>query len=251
MTRSFLPALALAAGLAASPALAFDLGAMTDEERAAFREEVRAYLLDNPEVIMEAVNVLKEREAAQQDAADAALIANNFNDIYNDGVSHVAGNPDGDVTFVEFVDYKCGYCRKAFPEIQQLLEQDGNIRIIYKEYPILGPESVLGSRFALSALLLDGDEAYGKLHDAMMSMRGTMTEESLSKLADRLGLDGAAILAGMSDPKVDQIIGNNHALAGRMQVNGTPTFIIGNRVLRGYISPQGMAQLAALQRKGG
>lgn len=244
MTRHALSALALAAGLAAAtPALAFDIDAMSEQERAIFRDEVRAYLLDNPEVIMEAVAVLEQRQADQQVADDAALIATNHDALFDDGFSHVAGNPDGDITIVEFVDYKCGYCRKAFPEVAQLLTDDGNIRLILKEFPILGEESLLASRFAIAAKLVDGDEAYGKLHDAMMTMRGTMTPDSLSGLAGSLGLDGAAIVAGMTDPAVDLIIGQNHGLAGRLQINGTPAFVMGDEMLRGYIPLDGMVQI--------
>ena len=245
MTRT-LPALALALGLA-TPALSedFSIADMSGAEADAFGEAVRAYLLDNPEVIMDAVAVLERRQAAEQVANDAALIATNHEAIYDDPMSHVGGNPDGDVTFVEFVDYKCGYCRKAFPELQSLLEADGNIRIIYKEFPILGEESLLASRFAVSAMLIGGDPAYGPLHDAMMTMRGNVTEDSLVAVADGLGLDGAAFLAGMSDPQVDAVLGENHALASRLQISGTPTFVIGDQLVRGYVPLDAMVDVVA------
>ncbi len=245
MTRT-LSALALAIGLAA-PAFAedFQIGAMTDDERSAFGEAVRAYLLENPQVIMEAVAVLERRDAAEQVANDAALIATNREAIFNDPMSYIGGNPDGDVTFVEFVDYKCGYCRKAFPELQALLEADGNIRIIYKEFPILGEESLLASRFAVSAKLIGGDAAYGPLHDALMTMRGNMTEDSLVALAGELGIDGDAVLAGMTDPEVDAVLGENHALASRLQISGTPTFVIGEQLVRGYVPLDAMTQVVA------
>ena len=250
MTRT-LPALALAVGLAA-PALAdddFAFDAMSESERAAFGEAVRAYLLENPDVIMEAVAVLERRQAAEQVANDAALIATNQDAIFNDPMSYVGGNPDGDITFVEFVDYKCGYCRKAFPELQSLLETDGNIRIIYKEFPILGEESLLASRFAVSAKLVGGDPAYGPLHDALMTMRGNVTEDSLVALADGLGLDGAAILAGIDDPQVDTVLGENHALASRLQITGTPTFVIGEQLVRGYVPLDAMTEVVAELRE--
>lgn len=250
MTRRFLPALALAAGLAASPALAFEIDAMSDDERSAFRDEVRAYLLDNPDVIMEAIEVLENRRAEQQVAGDLALVSANAEAIFDDGVSFVGGNPDGDITFVEFVDYKCSYCRKAYPELQELIESDGDIRIIYKEFPILGEESVLASRFAVSALLTGGDEAYGPLHDALMTMRGNATPDSLKALADGLGLDGGAILEGMSDPKVDAIIGDNHALAQRLQITGTPTFVMEDQLVRGYVPLGAMVEIVAELREG-
>jgi len=245
MSRRFLPALALATGLAATPALAFEIDAMSEDERAVFRDEVRAYLLDNPDVIMEAIEVLEQRRAADQVAGDLALVATNAEAIFNDGVSFVGGNPEGDITFVEFVDYKCGYCKKAYPELQALIESDGNIRIIYKEFPILGEESLLASRFATSALLIGGDDAYEPLHDAMMTMRGNATPDNLAALADGLGLDGDAILDGLSDPRVDAIISDNHALAQRLQISGTPTFVMEDQLVRGYVPLGAMVEIVA------
>jgi len=249
MTRIF-PALALALGLA-TPALSedFSLTDMNAAQTEAFGEAVRAYLLENPDVIMEAVAVLERRQAAEQVANDAALIVANYADIYQDPMSHVAGNPDGDVTLVEFVDYKCGYCRKAFPELEALLESDGNIRMIYKEFPILGQESLLAARFAVSAMLIGGDEAYAPLHDAMMTMRGNMTEDSLVAVANRLGLDGAAFLAGVDDPKIDALLSENHALASRLQITGTPTFVIGDQLVRGYVPLDAMNDIVAELRQ--
>lgn len=245
------PAVVLAAGLASAPAFSFDINSMSTDEKAAFGDAVREYLLENPNVIMEAVAALERRQAAEQVANDAALVTTNKDAIFNDDYSYVDGNPDGDVTFVEFVDYRCTYCRKAFPELKALLEQDGNIRMIYKEFPILGPESVLASRFAISAKLVGGDEAYGPLHDAMMEMRGNVTEDSLAALADGLGLDGAAILAGMADPQVDTIIAENHDLAARLQITGTPTFVAGEQMIRGYVPLDGMSQIVAELREVG
>ena len=113
----------------ALPVAALDLQSMTDEERAIFREEVRAYLMENPEVIMEAVAVLEEREAAAQAQADLSLVSDNASAIFDDGYSRVGGNPDGDITLVEFLDYRCGFCKRAHGEIAKLLEADGNIRL--------------------------------------------------------------------------------------------------------------------------
>jgi protein-disulfide isomerase len=238
MTR-LVTAAALAMGLA-TPAIAFDIGAMTEDERTMFRDEVRAYLLDNPEVLMEAIQVLESRQAAQAEANDVALVAANSDALFNDGYSHVGGNPDGDVTMVEFVDYRCGYCRKAFPELNELIESDGNIRIIYKEFPILGEESVTSSRFAIATQLAHGEEAYGEMHDALMTLRANATEEVLARLADDMGFDSQEILAKMDDPEVDRRIGENHGLAQRLQISGTPTFVIGDQMLRGYVPLDGM-----------
>ncbi len=247
MTRT-LPALAAALTLTlAPPALAadFSIDTMSDAERAAFGDAVRAYLLEHPEVIIEAVQVLERREAAEQVANDAALIAAHHDEIFDNPADYIGGNPEGDITFVEFVDYRCGYCRKAFPELQALVESDGNVRIIYKEFPILGADSLLASRFALAARKVGGDAAYGAVHDAMMTMRGQITEESLSKLADGLGFDGAAILDALSNPEIDETLAGTHKLATTLQISGTPTFVIGEQLVRGYVPLEAIRQLVA------
>mgnify|MGYP006213407919 CR=1 FL=1 len=125
----------------------------------AFREEVRAYLIENPEVLIEAMNVLQDREAQTAAARDQQMLADNHDVIFNDGVSWVGGNPDGDITMVEFIDYRCGYCRKSYEEVEELVKSDGNIRFVVKEFPILGEASLLSSQFAISILQLHGPEA--------------------------------------------------------------------------------------------
>ena len=225
-----LAALALWAG----PAFA-DLENMTDAERAAFREEVRAYLLDNPEVLMEAIGALEERQTAEQSATDAELVAANADALFNDEGAWVGGNPEGDVTVVEFMDYRCGYCRQAYPEVKELVESDGDIRFVLKEFPILGEPSVLASRYALATRLALGDEAYQALHDGLYTLRADVTAESLDALAEDLGLDPAAIRARLDDPSVEATIAGNYALAQRLGISGTPTFVIGDRLVRGYV----------------
>lgn len=243
MIKRFLPALGLVVALMGSTAGATDLTAMSAEESDAFGAAVRAYLLENPEVLMEAIAVLEKRQAEAQVAGDADLIAVNADDLFNDGYSAVLGNPEGDVTIVEFLDYRCGYCKRAFTEVEELIESDGNIRFIVKEFPILGEDSVLASRFAISTQVLFGDDAYKKLHDVLMTMRATISEASLIAAAEGLGLDGQAIMDGIENPIVNQVIGANHRLAQRLQVTGTPGFVIGDQMLRGYVPVDGMRQV--------
>ncbi len=165
-----------AATFMANPALASDLTNLSEDDRSAFRGEVRAYLLEHPEVLMEAIAVLERRQAAEAVALDAAMIAANAEELFSDGYSHVAGNPEGDITMVEFVDYRCGYCRKAFPELMELIREDGNIRLIYKEFPIMGEGSTMTAKFAISTQLIAGQEGYAQVHDALMTMRAKPSE---------------------------------------------------------------------------
>ncbi|MCB2128975.1 MAG: thioredoxin domain-containing protein [Rhodobacteraceae bacterium] len=231
-----------ALALGASAALAFDPAAMTDAEREAFRAEIRAYLLENPEVLAEAIDVLQTRQAEAEAKGDAALVVANADDLFRDGYSYVGGNPDGAITVVEFIDYRCGYCRKAHAEVAALVSGDPDIRYVVKEFPILGDQSVIASRFAIAALQLFGPEAYAKINAGFYeTFRGDVTAETLTAFAGELGLDSAAIMARMDAPEVTRIIADNHLLAQRMKISGTPTFVLGGQMLRGY------APLAALQ----
>ena len=231
--------------LMVTPVLATDVSALTDPERQAFREEVRAYLLDNPEVLMEAIGILEQRQAASASSNDATMIQVNAKDLFEDPNSFVDGNPDGDVVMVEFLDYRCGYCKKAHPEVAELLRTDKNIRLIVKEFPILGDQSILASRFAISVLQNAGPEAYKNASNSLMAMRADITNESLKDLAVHLELDARAIMAGMNLPSVDQVIGDNHALAGRMNISGTPSFIMGDQMMRGYVPLPAMQDIVA------
>lgn len=247
MIEKFTGAAALSA-LMATPLAALDLNEMTESEREAFRGEVRAYLMDHPEVLLEAINVLEERQVAEQSAGDIDLIRTNADDLFNDGYSHVGGNPDGDITIVEFLDYRCGYCKKAHPEVKELITTDGNIRIITKEYPILGDQSVLASRFAIAVKAVQGDAAYAVTNDTLMTMRGAVTEESLSTLSEESGYDTPAVFAAMNSDETKAIIDQNRALAQRLQINGTPSFVFETEMLRGYVPLDGMKQVVAQLR---
>ncbi|MBN2905937.1 MAG: thioredoxin domain-containing protein [Rhodobacteraceae bacterium] len=246
MTRTFTAAL-LALGLA-TPALAFDISAMSPAERDTFRAEVRAYLMDNPEVLMEAIGVLEQRQAAAQASNDETLVQVNAEDLFQDDHSWVGGNPEGDITLVEFTDYRCTYCRKAHDEVAELVKSDGNIRFIVKEFPILGEQSVISSKFAIATLQVAGDAAYAKVSDALITFRGNLTPDSLGRLATSLDLDADAILARMDAPEVAAVIEANHALAQRMQISGTPTFVLDGQMLRGYVPLDGMRQIVAQVR---
>lgn len=235
-------ALALCLALATPAAAQQD---MTDAEREDFRAEVRAYLLDNPEVIMEAVGVLEQREQSAQAEADIAMAQENAELLYNDPTSWVGGNPEGDITIVEFLDYRCGYCKQAHPEVTQLIESDGNIRYIVKELPILGDQSVLASRFAVAVKMEAGDDAYETVNDALMTMRTDVTPEALLRLANTLGLDSDAILAQMDSDDVTDVIARNRALGQQLDITGTPTFVVEDQMLRGYVPGAQMAEIVS------
>ncbi len=231
---------ALAAFTVVTPAFATDIITMSDSERDVFRAEVRAYLMDNPEVLLEAIAVLEERQAAEATNNDVALLLENNDAIYDDGVSFVGGNLDGDITIVEFADYRCGYCKKAHPEIAELVTSDGNIRLIYKEFPILGPDSLTLANFAVATLMVAGPDAYEDINNALMSMRGGPSPEVLRDLAKAHDLDVAAVMAKMESDEVRQVIADNRTLGQALNISGTPTFIMGDQMVRGYLPLENM-----------
>jgi protein-disulfide isomerase len=244
-------ALLTSACLIAAPGLAGGLGDMTDAERAAFRAEVRSYLIENPEVMVEVMTELQARQDQAASANEAQLLVTYKDDLFADSHSWVGGNPDGDITLVEFMDYRCGYCRKAYEEVEQLVKADGNIRLIFKEYPILGEDSTISSRFAIAVLQLHGGEAYKKAHDALITLRGKPDAPTLTKLAADLGFDGAEVVAKMGSDEVTAVIAKNQDLGNKMQISGTPTFVIQGSLLRGYVPLDGMQQIVAHERKKG
>jgi len=242
MTRTLLAASCCALALTL-PAQALDLKGMSEAERDAFRAEVRAYLLDNPEVIMEAVAVLEQREQQAQVQVDRDLVEINREALFNDGHSWVGGNPDGDITLVEFMDYRCGYCRKAFVDVEQLIELDGNIRLILKEYPVLGEQSERAARFAIATQQIAGQDAYKAVHDGLMTMSGPVNEVTMRRLAEPLGYDADAILAHMDSDDVTAVLDDNHALGRRMHITGTPALVMNDELLRGYVELDVMLQI--------
>ncbi|PQO24494.1 disulfide bond formation protein DsbA [Rhodobacteraceae bacterium WD3A24] len=239
--------LALSAVLAL-PVAAFDVENMTNAERQAFRAEIRDYLLDNPEVILEAVQVLEERQQSAQAEGDMNMVQANGREIFNDGHSWVGGDPEGDITLVEFSDYRCSFCRRAHPEVMDMIADDGDIRYIVKEFPILGEQSERASRYAISVLQLEGDAAYARAHDTLMTYRGEITRRALASISEDLGVDHDAITARMDAPEVTEVIEQNRALATQLQINGTPTFVLEDQMLRGYLPRGQMEQMIAQMR---
>lgn len=232
--------LAIVLGVMAQPVAAQSFDILSDADRTVLHAEIRAYLLGNPEIVFEMVKIIEDRKALDQIAADIAMVKANATELFDDGFSWVGGNPDGDVTVVEFLDYKCAYCKKAHDEVAELIRSDGNIRYIVKEFPILGPESEIGARAAL-AVLASAPAGFANFHDQLMRFNGPINEQTLARIASNAGADPAVMFATMNDDHITLIINANRALAQRMQVDGTPTFVIGEHMQRGY------APLAAMR----
>lgn len=234
---------------AAQPASAADQpsGPLDAKNAEAVEAVVRQFILDNPEVIIESMQNYQVRQQLAEQQAAAAAMTTHADELKNDPTSPVAGNPKGDVTIVEFFDYRCGYCKKVFPTVRELLKTDKNVRYVFKEFPILGPDSVTASHAALAVWSLAPDK-YLDFHAALMDARGSLGEEQVLAIAKKVGLDPDKVRKAMADPKIKQSIERNIALAQSLSIQGTPAFIVGDELLPGAIDLDHLRELVAAQR---
>ncbi len=256
--------LALPLGLAA-PAAAQDSGngdAATSRpdpadvfdarERAALQAAIEQYLLDNPEILEEMVNKLKARQeqqaSAQGGSAGGEAVAKHRDALVNKAGDPVGGNPDGNVTIVEFFDYNCGYCRQLAPRLADLVATDGNIRVVYKEFPILAKSSATAARAAL-AVQDQAPEKYEAFHRDLMKSGEEPTPEALAELARAHGLDGDAIKAAATSNTYDQRLQANIDLAQSLGISGTPAMVIGDQVITGAVERARIAQAVQAARE--
>jgi protein-disulfide isomerase len=195
-----------------------------------FGPRVRAYLLENPEVLVEAMQRLQARQRAAEASEAEAGLAARADEVFRDPASPVTGNPDGDISLVEFFDYNCPYCRQVAPVVAEAEAADPQLRIVYKEFPILGPGSIFAAKAALAA---HRQGLYFALHEALMQAGGRADEDSVLAVAKEIGMDIERLEAEMADPEVQAAIDRNLALAEALRITGTPGFVVGGRILRG------------------
>jgi protein-disulfide isomerase len=207
----------------------------------------RDYLLANPEVIREAIQALQAKEEAAKADLQVQAVTKFKDQIFADPASPIAGNRNGDVTVVEFFDYKCPYCKQVTPALEGLLKSDPNLKIVFKEFPILGDPSVLAARAALAAVKQD---KYFPFHQAMMAHRGTFDLNAIAAVANSVGLNAEQLVADMKSDEVERQLTDNHALAKALEIRSTPTFIVGDQVVPGALSVDALRDLIAEARKG-
>jgi protein-disulfide isomerase len=213
-------------------------------EREAIENIVREYLIKNPAVIREAMLALQVQEEKQKRETTAANMKLLRSEIYSDADSPVAGNAQGDVTVVVFFDYFCGYCKKTLPGLQTLLGSDSSLRIIYKEFPILGPQSMVAAQAALAA---SRQGKFAAFHQAMIAA-DSASDEVIKATAERLGLDYAKLQKDMLDPKISAALERNTRLAESLNVNGTPAYLVGDQVIPGALGSESLARLIKAER---
>jgi protein-disulfide isomerase len=231
VTPTAAPAAAAAAATTTTAAPPAPVSTFSDAQRAEIEGIIKDYITQkNPEVLMEAMQELQKREAADSAAKTKAAVASDHAKLFEDPTTPIGGNPKGDVTVVEFFDYQCGYCKMAEPNIEKLLKEDKNVKLIYKDFPILGPMSVTAAKAALAAARQD---KYIKFHDALMAQKGHLDEDLIYKVAKESGLDVEKLKKDMNDEVIDKAVETNVALGTEIGARGTPTFIIADQVYPG------------------
>lgn len=213
-----------------APAVAAEPVAFNDDQKQQIEKIIKDYLLANPEIFLDVQTALEEKMEKQQAEKLKALIAQNAKDIYRHPDAAVAGNPNGDITVVEFFDYNCGYCKRGLHDIVKLVDTDSKVRVVFKELPILSKGSEEASRIALAA---KRQGKYWEMHKAMLGAKGHMNEASALRLAEQLGLDMDKLKTDMASPEVAKEVQESEDLAKKLGVNGTPHFLVGDRAIPG------------------
>lgn len=206
---------------------------------------ISQYLKQHPAEVMEALKTAQAQAEQQQQAEATQALEDRKAEIYNNPADPVLGNPEGDVTVVEFFDYRCPYCKRVSDSLQTLVQGDPKVRVVFKDFPILGPESLVAAKIALAA---QRQGKYQEVHEALMAHKGSFDKDALIEVAANAGADGTRLSADMEDPAILGQLQANDALAAKLGITGTPGFLFGNTLVPGAISLDDMKKLVAEQR---
>lgn len=230
MRKAALSFILLAAVMSASSGFA----QATQEQRTAIEGIIRDYLLANPEVLEEAMNILRQRRQAQSAAMQGELIDANQEEIFNSKNQMVLGNPDGAITLVEFFDYNCGYCKRAVSDMSALISANSDLRVVLKEFPILSEGSVAAARISIAVKDL-APARYAEFHQALFARPGEAAETKALDVARELGLDAEALKAAADRDEVTRNLQEVQKLAQLLQISGTPSYVIGRELIPGAV----------------
>lgn len=239
-------ALALAIGSAlfvAHPAAAF-----TDAEKQEMGPIIRDYLLQHPEVLQEAISVLESRQMVADAAQRQKAVADMKQLLVDSPRGVVVGNPKGDVTLVEFFDYNCGYCKKALSDLQDIIKQDPNLRVVLKEFPVLGQGSVEAAQVAVAVRMVAPDK-YMAFHQALLGGRGQADRAKALAAAKEVGIDPALIQKQASSPELNATLDESMKIAEALALNGTPSYVVGDQVVIGAVGADKLKSAIADARK--
>jgi protein-disulfide isomerase len=234
---------ALLGALAIAPAAMAQSTVFNEQQKQAIGEIVKDYLVKNPEVLTEVIAELEKRQAEAQQASQAGAVQETKQSLLNASHSYVVGNPSGDITLVEFFDYNCGYCKKALSDVQTLMKSDPKLRVVLKDFPVLGPDSVEASRVALAVKnQLQGQKLFD-YHVKVMDSRGRVNGERAMAVAKDMGVDMARLQKDVESPEVRNALQENMALGDKLSLTGTPAFIVGETVIPGAVGVDPLKQL--------
>ena len=243
------PAL-LALAIVAAPQ-AVSAQTFSDGQRGEIETIVKNYLVSHPEVLEEAMNELNKRQAAAENEKHEASIVQNSDAIFNSPRNVTLGNKNGDVTFVEFFDYNCGYCKRAMTDMLDLMKSDPKLKVVLKEFPVLSEGSVEAAKVAVAVRMQDpGGAKYLDFHQKLLGGRGAADKARALAAAKEAGLDVGRIEKDMAGPEVRATIEENFKLAESMGMNGTPSYVIGKQVVVGAIGLDGLKEKIGVARCG-
>ena len=227
LAASFVLTVGASAGLAQS---------ISNAQRTEIEKIIREYLVRHPEVLQDAMAELEKKQAAEEAAKNAAAVKDNAETIFNSTRQVVAGNPQGNVTFVEFFDYNCGYCKRAMDDMFTLMKTDPNLKVVLKEFPVLGPGSVEAARVAVAVRMQDkAGKKYIDFHQKLLGGRGQADKARALAVAKEVGMDMARLERDMTSDEVKATLEESMKLAEKLGLNGTPSYVIGSNVVIGAV----------------
>lgn len=227
-------------------------GAFSPTQTQAIEKIVHDYLIKNPQVLVEVSQALQQQQMSQMQKTASKAIAQNAKQLFSDPQSPVIGNPNGDVTIVEFMDFQCTHCKEMSPIMETIIKQDGNVRVVYKELPIFGPTSEFAAKAALASIK---QGKYAQFHAALMKDDKSLSKEEVLKIAQAVGLNISQLQKDADSPAIAQQLKDNFKLAQAMGLMGTPALVVANRdgsktvFVPGTTSQQNLQQLIASMRK--
>jgi protein-disulfide isomerase len=218
----------------------------TPPQRQQIEAIIHDYLMQHPDVLIAALREAEDKLHHDDAAKASKAVAENKKEVFDDPATPVVGNPEGDVALVEFFDYRCPYCKQVEPSLESMLKQDPKLRLVYKEFPILGPVSITAAQAALAAKRQGKYEAF---HAAMMAAHGNISDETVYRVAGSVGLDLDKLKHDMASPEIAQAIKDNLKLADALDIHGTPAFVIGDQVVPGAVDLDALKGMVAAARK--
>lgn len=247
--RALAPAL-LAFGLFAAPASA-PAQTFSSGQRQEIESIIKKYLIEHPEILEEMAAELSKRQSVADAAKHEAAVAKNADLIFRSPRGVTVGNKDGDVTFVEFFDYNCGYCKRAMMDMMEIMKADPKLRVVLKEFPVLGPTSVEAAQVGVAVRMQDPTgKKYLDFHQRLLNGRGQADKARALAAAKEAGLDVARIEKDMNSPEVRATLEENFKLAESMGMNGTPSYVIGKQVVIGAVGVENLTKKIAEARCG-